>query len=479
MSKYETVIGLEVHVELSTKSKIFCGCSTEFGAPPNTNTCPVCLGHPGVLPVLNKQAVNFAMKAAMALNCEISEYSKFDRKNYFYPDSPKAYQISQYDQPIGQNGWIEIEVDGKKKRIGITRLHLEEDAGKLNHSDNGDGSLVDFNRVGVPLIEIVSEPDLRSPAEARAYLEKLKTIIQYTGVSDVRMEEGSLRCDANISLRPVGQKEFGTKTEMKNLNSFKNVEKALEYEQKRQQEILDRGEKVVQQTLRWLEQENRTKTMRSKEEAHDYRYFPEPDLVTLHIDEAWKEEIRASIPELPDQRKERYQKEFGLSDYDAGILTSSKAVADFYEETVTKKADPKLASNWIITELLGYLNREGIEIEAIRMTPAHLAEMILLIQKGTISSKIAKKVFKEMLDTGKDPGTIVKEKGWVQISDEGKLKEEVAKVIAANPQSVEDFKNGKDRALGFLVGQVMKATRGQANPKLVNELILKQIQSSN
>jgi aspartyl-tRNA(Asn)/glutamyl-tRNA(Gln) amidotransferase subunit B len=479
MSKYETVIGLEVHVELSTKSKIFCGCSTEFGAPPNTNTCPVCLGHPGVLPVLNKQAVNFAMKAAMALNCEIAEYSKFDRKNYFYPDSPKAYQISQYDQPIGQNGWIEIEVDGKKKRIGITRLHLEEDAGKLNHSDNGDGSLVDFNRVGVPLIEIVSEPDLRSPAEARAYLEKLKTIIQYTGVSDVRMEEGSLRCDANISLRPVGQKEFGTKTEMKNLNSFKNVEKALEYEQKRQQEILDRGEKVVQQTLRWLEQENRTKTMRSKEEAHDYRYFPEPDLVTLHIDEAWKEEIRASIPELPDQRKERYQKEFGLSDYDAGILTSSKAVADFYEETVTKKADPKLASNWIITELLGYLNREGIDIEAIRMTPAHLAEMILLIQKGTISSKIAKKVFKEMLDTGKDPGTIVKEKGWVQISEEGKLKEEVAKVIAANPQSVEDFKNGKDRALGFLVGQVMKATRGQANPKLVNELILKQIQSSN
>jgi aspartyl-tRNA(Asn)/glutamyl-tRNA(Gln) amidotransferase subunit B len=478
MSKYETVIGLEVHVELSTKSKIFCGCSTEFGAPPNTNTCPVCLGHPGVLPVLNKQAVNFAMKAAMALNCEIAEYSKFDRKNYFYPDSPKAYQISQYDQPIGQNGWIEIEVDGRKKRIGITRLHLEEDAGKLNHSENGDGSLVDFNRVGVPLIEIVSEPDLRSPAEARAYLEKLKTIIQYTGVSDVRMEEGSLRCDANISLRPVGQKEFGTKTEMKNLNSFKNVEKALEYEQKRQQEILDRGEKVVQQTLRWLEQENRTKTMRSKEEAHDYRYFPEPDLVTLHIDEAWKEEIRASIPELPDQRKERYQKEFGLSDYDAGILTSSKAVADFYEETVAKKADPKLASNWIITELLGYLNREGIEIEAIRMTPAHLAEMILLIQKGTISSKIAKKVFKEMLDTGKDPGTIVKEKGWVQISDEGKLKEEVAKVIAANPQSVEDFKNGKDRALGFLVGQVMKATRGQANPKLVNELILKQIQSN-
>jgi aspartyl-tRNA(Asn)/glutamyl-tRNA(Gln) amidotransferase subunit B len=317
MSKYETVIGLEVHVELSTKTKIFCGCSTEFGAPPNSHTCPVCLGHPGVLPVLNKEAVNFAIKAAMALNCEIAEYSKFDRKNYFYPDSPKAYQISQYDQPIGQNGWIEIEVDGEKKRIGITRLHLEEDAGKLNHLEEGEGSLVDFNRVGVPLIEIVSEPDLRSPAEARAYLEKLKQIIQYTGVSDVKMEEGSLRCDANISLRPVGQKEFGTKTEMKNLNSFRNVERALEYEQGRQAEMLDRGEKITQQTLRWLENENRTKLMRSKEEAHDYRYFPEPDQVRLHISEDWKEAIRRELPELPDARKERYMTEFRLRCHDS------------------------------------------------------------------------------------------------------------------------------------------------------------------
>jgi len=473
---FETVIGLEVHVELQTKTKIFCGCSTEFGAPPNTHTCPICLGHPGVLPVLNREAVNYAMKAAMALNCEIAAYSKFDRKNYFYPDLPKAYQISQYDQPIGTNGWIEIEVDGKKKRIGITRVHLEEDAGKLNHLENGEGSLVDFNRVGVPLIEIVSEPDLRSPAEARAYLEKLKTIIQYTGVSDVKMEEGSLRCDANISLRPVGSEKFGTKTELKNLNSFRNVERALEYEQARQSELLSKGEKIVQQTLRWLENENRTKTMRTKEEAHDYRYFPEPDLVRLVIDEAWKEEVRSSIPELPDARMERYQNEYGLSSYDANILTASKAVADYYEEAVREKADPKLVSNWIITELLGYLNAEGKEIGDIPMKPAHLAKMVQLIENGTISTKIGKTVFKEMLQSGKDPKTIVEEKGLVQISDEGQLREEVAKVVAANPQSVEAYKGGKDRALGFLVGQVMKATRGKANPQLVNKLILEEIQ---
>ncbi|SFI59402.1 Asp-tRNA(Asn)/Glu-tRNA(Gln) amidotransferase subunit GatB [Thermoflavimicrobium dichotomicum] len=475
MSKYETVIGLEVHVELSTKTKIFCSCSTEFGAPPNTHTCPVCLGHPGVLPVLNREAVNYAIKAAMALNCEIAEYSKFDRKNYFYPDLPKAYQISQYDQPIGQNGWIEIEVDGEKKRIGITRVHLEEDAGKLNHEEDGEASLVDYNRVGVPLIEIVSEPDLRSPQEAKAYLEKLKAIMQYIEVSDVKMEEGSLRCDANISLRPAGSKEFGVKTELKNLNSFRNVERALEYEQKRHAEMLDRGEEIVQQTLRWLENENRTKLMRTKEEAHDYRYFPEPDLVRLYIDEAWKEEIRSSIPELPDARKERYMRDFGLSSYDAGILTASKATAEFFEQTVVEKADPKLAANWIISDLLGYLNSEGLELHQVRMTPGHLAQMIGLIQDGTISSKLAKKVFKEILDTGKEPKQIVEEKGWVQISDESQLKEEVAKVLANNPQSVEDFKNGKDRAIGFLVGQVMKATKGKANPQLVNKLIREQI----
>lgn len=469
MSKYETVIGLEVHVELQTNTKIFCGCSTEFGAPPNSHTCPICLGHPGVLPVLNKQAVNFAMKAAMALNCEIAEHSKFDRKNYFYPDSPKAYQISQFDQPIGEHGWIEIEVEGEKKRIGITRVHLEEDAGKLNHIENG--SLVDFNRVGVPLIEIVSEPDMRTPQEAKAYLEKIKAIIQYTGVSDVKMEEGSLRCDANISLRPVGQKEFGTKTELKNLNSFRNVERALEYEEIRQAEVLDNGDVVTQQSLRWLEDQNKTKIMRSKEEAHDYRYFPEPDLVALHIDEAWKQEIKASIPELPDARKERYTEQYQLSSYDANILTMAKETAEFFDTTVAQKADPKLAANWITSDLLGYLNQEGKELADVKVTPTLLAEMIELIQKGTISTKLAKQVFKEMLVSGKTPATIVEENGWVQISDEGQLKEEVQKVLANNPQSIEDLKNGKDRALGFLVGQVMKATKGKANPQLVNQLI--------
>ncbi|MBO2533595.1 MAG: Asp-tRNA(Asn)/Glu-tRNA(Gln) amidotransferase GatCAB subunit B [Thermoactinomycetaceae bacterium] len=475
MTAYETVIGLEVHVELSTKSKIFCGCSTEFGAPPNTHTCPICLGHPGVLPVLNRQAVEYAMKAAMALNCRIAEYSKFDRKNYFYPDLPKAYQISQYDQPIGTGGWIEIDVDGKRKRIGITRVHLEEDAGKLIHSENGDGSLVDYNRVGVPLIEIVSEPDLRSPAEARAYLEKLKAIMQYCEVSDVKMEEGSLRCDANISLRPVGSSSFGTKTELKNLNSFRNVERALEYEERRQREVLESGGKVEQATLRWLEDEGRTKQMRSKEEAHDYRYFPEPDLVRLHIDEEWKERVRSSIPELPDARRDRYMREYGLSAYDAGLLTAVKAIADFFDGAVQAGADPKGAANWITGELLGYLNATGKELKETRITPAGLAGMLGLIQKGTISTKIAKNVFKELVEKGGDPERIVKEKGWVQISDEGELAKIVARVIEENPQSVTDFKNGKDRALGYLVGQVMKATRGKANPQIVNRLIREQI----
>lgn len=475
MNQYETVIGLEVHVELATKTKIFCGCSTEFGAPPNTHTCPVCLGHPGVLPVLNREAVNYAMKAAMALNCEIADKSKFDRKNYFYPDLPKAYQISQYDQPIGENGWIDIEVDGKTKRIGITRVHLEEDAGKLNHIENGDGSLVDFNRVGVPLIEIVSEPDLRSPQEARAYLEKLKSIIQFTGVSDVKMEEGSLRCDANISLRLVGSKKFGTKTELKNLNSFRNVERALTYEQERQRELLEEGKSVVQQTLRWLEDESRVKIMRSKEEAHDYRYFPDPDLVELNIDEAWKEEIRASLPELPDERKRRYQEEYGLSDYDANILISSKTISDFYDQTVSHRVDPKSAANWITSDLLGYLNQEGIELEQSKITPKLLAGMLQLMDQGTISSKLAKKVFKEILATGKDPKQIVEEKGWVQITDENQLRDEVKKALEANPQSVTDYRNGKDRALGYLVGQVMKATKGKANPQLVNQLIREEI----
>ncbi|GIP60299.1 Asp-tRNA(Asn)/Glu-tRNA(Gln) amidotransferase subunit GatB [Paenibacillus woosongensis] len=471
-SKYETVIGLEVHVELHTKSKIFCGCSTEFGAPPNSHTCPVCLGHPGVLPVLNRQAVDYAMKAAMALNCEIADVSKFDRKNYFYPDSPKAYQISQYDQPIGENGYIDIEVDGKTKRIGITRLHLEEDAGKLTHIDGGYASLVDFNRVGTPLVEIVSEPDISSPEEAKAYLEKLRAIMQYCDVSDVKMEEGSMRCDANISLRPVGQKELGTRAELKNMNSFRGVQRGLEYEQYRQAEILDEGGEVVQETRRWDETQGKTFSMRGKEEAHDYRYFPDPDLVTLYIDQAWKDRIRASIPELPDARKARYTEQFGLPSYDAEVITSSKALADLFESSLEFTKDAKSVSNWIMGDLLGYLNTNGQELSDVKLTGQGLGEMIGLIEKGTISSKIAKTVFKEMLQSGKLPQQIVEEQGLVQISDEGAILAIVNEVIADNPASAEDYKAGKEKAIGFLVGQVMKRSKGKANPGLVNKLLV-------
>ncbi|MGG1614976.1 Asp-tRNA(Asn)/Glu-tRNA(Gln) amidotransferase subunit GatB [Paenibacillus phoenicis] len=471
-SKYETVIGLEVHVELHTKSKIFCGCSTEFGAPPNTHTCPVCLGHPGVLPVLNRQAVDYAMKAAMALNCEIGDVCKFDRKNYFYPDSPKAYQISQYDQPIGKNGYIDIEVDGKTKRIGITRLHLEEDAGKLTHVDGGYASLVDFNRVGTPLVEIVSEPDISSPEEARAYLEKLRAIMQYCEVSDVKMEEGSMRCDANISLRPWGQKEFGTRAELKNMNSFRGVVRGLEYEQLRQAEILDEGGEVVQETRRWDEAQGKTFSMRGKEEAHDYRYFPDPDLVTLHIDQEWKDRIRASIPELPDARKARYTSEYGLPEYDAGVITSSKALADLFESSLEYTKDAKAVSNWIMGDLLGYLNSNSLELSDVKLTGQGLGEMIGLLEKGTISSKIAKTVFKEMLQSGKLPQQIVEEQGLVQISDEGAIMAIVQEVVANNPASVEDYKAGKEKAIGFLVGQVMKQSKGKANPGLVNKLLV-------
>lgn len=470
-SKYETVIGLEVHVELKTESKIFCGCSTEFGAPPNTHTCPICLGHPGVLPALNKQAVEYAMKAAMALNCEIADVSKFDRKNYFYPDSPKAYQISQYDQPIGQNGWIDIEVNGQTKRIGITRLHLEEDAGKLTHIDGGYASLVDFNRVGTPLVEIVSEPEISSPEEARAYLEKLRAIMQYCEVSDVKMEEGSMRCDANISIRPHGQKEFGTRAELKNMNSFRGVQRGLEYEEYRQAEILDEGGTVVQETRRWDEAQGKTFTMRGKEEAHDYRYFPDPDLVKVYIDEEWKNRIRASIPELPDARKARYTSEYGLPSYDAEVITSSKPIADLFEDSLKYTKDAKSVSNWIMGELLGYLNSNNLEFSEVKITGQGLGEMIGLIEKGTISTKIAKTVFKEMLESGKLPQQIVEEKGLVQISDEGAIKSIVEQVVAANPQSVEDYKAGKQKAIGFLVGQVMKESRGKANPAIVNKLL--------
>lgn len=476
MANYETVIGLEVHVELSTESKIFCGCATEFGAPPNTHTCPICLGHPGVLPVLNRKAVEFAMKAAMALNCEIATESKFDRKNYFYPDSPKAYQISQYDKPIGEHGWIEIEVDGKKKRIGITRLHLEEDAGKLTHIDGGYASLVDFNRVGTPLVEIVSEPEIHSPEEAKAYLEKLKAIMQYCEVSDVKMEEGSLRCDANISLRPVGQTKLGDRTELKNMNSFRGVQRGLEYEVERQAEVLDSGKRVVQETRRWDEAQGKTIAMRSKEEAHDYRYFPDPDLVSLHIDHDWKDRVRASIPELPDARQKRYVKQYGLSVYDADVLTSSKALADFFDESLNYTSDAKSVANWMMGDLLAYLNANNQELSDVKVTGRGLGEMIGLIEHGTISSKIAKTVFKEMIESGHAPQKIVEEKGLLQISDEGAIASVVEQVVANNPQSVADFKAGKEKAVGFLVGQVMKETKGKANPGLVNKLILDRLQ---
>ncbi|MHA6480319.1 Asp-tRNA(Asn)/Glu-tRNA(Gln) amidotransferase subunit GatB [Paenibacillus sp. strain BS8-2] len=474
-NSYETVVGLEVHVELHTNSKIFCGCSTEFGAPPNTHTCPVCLGHPGVLPVLNKQAVEYAMKAAMALNCTVADISKFDRKNYFYPDSPKAYQISQFDQPIGENGWIDIEVNGETKRIGITRLHLEEDAGKLTHVDGGFASLVDFNRVGTPLVEIVSEPDIRTPEEAKAYLEKLRAIMLYCDVSDVKMEEGSLRCDANISLRPYGQEKFGTRAELKNMNSFRSVQRGLEYEQVRQAEILNSGGEVVQETRRYDDAVGKSFSMRGKEEAHDYRYFPDPDLVRLTISQEWKERVRASIPELPDARKTRYQSDYGLSSYDADVITASKKLADLFEESLSYTKDAKSVANWVMGDLLGYLNANSLELSDIKLTGQGLGEMIGLLEKGTINGKIAKTVFKAMLENGKLPQQIVEEQGLVQISDEGAILAIVDAVIERNPQSVEDFRAGKEKAIGFLVGQIMKETKGKANPALVNKMLLERL----
>jgi aspartyl-tRNA(Asn)/glutamyl-tRNA(Gln) amidotransferase subunit B len=472
--EFETVIGLEVHVELKTESKIFSSSPNHFGAEPNTNTHVIDLGYPGVLPVLNKKVVDYGMKAAMALNCQIATHTKFDRKNYFYPDNPKAYQISQFDKPIGEHGWIDIEVNGYKKRIGITRIHLEEDAGKLNH---GRGySLVDLNRQGTPLIEIVSEPDIRTPDEAYAYLEKLKSIIQYTGVSDCKMEEGSLRCDANISIRPVGQEEFGTKTELKNLNSFNFVRKGLEYEEWRQREVVKSGGTIDQETRRYDESSNTTILMRVKEGSDDYRYFPEPDLPDLFIDEEWKARIRSEIPELPDARQKRYVEQLGLPLYDAEVLTVTKEMADFFESTIKAGADPKLASNWLMGDVSGYLNAEQKELADIPLTPESLAGMIKLIENGTISSKIAKTVFKELIENGGDAEKIVKEKGLVQISDEGALLKIVTEVLDANPQIIEDYKNGKKKAAGFFVGQIMKATKGQANPQLVNKLIEEEIQ---
>ena len=471
----EPVIGLEVHVELKTESKMFSPSPAHFGAEPNTNTNVIDWGHPGVLPVVNKKAIEFGMKAALALNCEIATHTKFDRKNYFYPDNPKAYQISQFDQPIGYDGWIEIEVNGEKKKIRIERVHLEEDAGKNMHGEDGS-SYVDLNRQGTPLIEIVSEADMRSPEEAYAYLETLKQLIQFTEVSDVKMQEGSMRCDANISLRPFGQEEFGTKAELKNLNSFTYVRKGLDFEITRQEKILNAGGTLDQETRRYDESTGKTILMRTKEGSSDYRYFPEPDIPNLVISDEWIDSVRVSLPEMPKERQARYVKEFNLPEYDAVVLTATVEMSNFFQGTVDNGADPKQASNWLMGEVSAYLNSEQVELLDTALTPESLAEMINLIADGTISSKIAKKVFKELVTNGStDVKALVEEKGWVQLSDPSKLLPIITDTLDKNEQSIEDYKNGKDRALGFLVGQVMKQTRGQANPGMVNKLLKQEL----
>lgn len=477
--KYEAVIGLEIHCELKTKTKIFCGCATGFGAEQNTHVCPVCLGLPGVLPTVNKRVVEFGIKAGLATNCTINKYSKFDRKNYYYPDLPKNWQTSQYDLPIAEHGWVDIDVDGEKKRIRLTRIHMEEDAGKLVHSGttikDSATSNVDYNRTGVPLLEIVSEPDLRSAEEARAYMEKIKAIMEYIDVSNCRMEEGNLRADINVSLRPVGTKELGTRTEMKNINSFKNLEDAINYEIERQEDVLEDGGHVVQETRTFDPARGITLSMRSKENAHDYRYMPEPDLPPIVMSEETIEKYRSELPELPDARRARLEKEYGLSDYDAGIITSSRAMAEYFDAVVATGADPKLAANWIMGDLAKNLNEDGIDITKSPVSAERLGKMIGLIMKDTISGKIAKKVFKEMWTNEDEPEKIVKDKGLVQITDTGAIEAAVDAAIAANPKAVEEYKGGKKKAIGALVGQVMKATRGKANPQMVNKMLAEKL----
>lgn len=470
--QYEAVIGLEVHAQLLTESKIFCGCSTQFGAEPNTQVCPVCLGMPGVLPVLNKKAVEYTVKTGLAMNCKIAPYSRFARKNYFYPDLPKGYQISQYELPLCEDGYLEIMLNGTKRTIRIKRIHLEEDAGKNIHDSSGY-SFVDFNRTGVPLMEIVSEPDIRSPKEAALYMKKLRAILRYLGVCDGNLEQGSLRCDANVSVRPVGSTEFGVKTEIKNINSFRFVEKALEYEIKRQIKLIENGEKIIQETRLWDSQTGTTQSMRSKEEAHDYRYFPEPDLVPVMVSEDWIEKIKRDMPELPDQKIERFVKEYGLPQYDSEILTEEKALAEWFEEAVKLGGKPKEVANWIMVELLRLLNEEGKDINECSLKPIQLVELIELINKGTINRNTAKEVFEEMYKTGKTAEIIVKEKGLTQISDDSVIIEAIKEVMDKNPKEVERLRNGEEKLIGFFVGQVMKITKGKANPKLVNELIFK------
>jgi aspartyl-tRNA(Asn)/glutamyl-tRNA(Gln) amidotransferase subunit B len=479
---YEAVIGLEVHAQMLTDTKIFCGCSTKFGSEPNTQICPVCIGMPGVLPVLNRKALEYSVKTGLATNCKISRYSRFARKNYFYPDLPKGYQISQYELPICEYGYIEIVVNGNVRKIGITRIHMEEDAGKNIHESSTGGavggsySYVDLNRAGVPLMEIVSEPDMRNPLEAVEYMKKLRAILRYLGVCDGNMEQGSLRCDANVSVRHQGKNEFGVKVEIKNINSFRFVEKALDYEIKRQIKVLEEGGKIIQETRLWDSHRGITESMRGKEEAHDYRYFPEPDLVPITVDQKWIDEIKISLPELPDAKRERFVSVYGLPGSDADLLVSEKSIADWFEEAVKTGGKPKTVSNWIKGELIRLLNEDNKSFEECPVQPNQLVEMLKLMESGTISGKIAKTVFEEIYNTGKSAESIVKEKGLLQIRDEGEIENAVDDVISMNPEEVERFKAGEEKLLGFFVGQVMKTTKGKANPQMVNELLKKKLQ---
>ncbi len=473
-SEYEVIIGLEVHAELSTKTKIFCSCPTEFGGQPNTHVCPICMAMPGTLPVLNEKVVEYAVKAGLATNCKISRDSKNDRKNYYYPDLPKSYQISQFDKPLCEHGYVEIDTEAGKKKIRLTRIHIEEDAGKLNHDDFGGGSLVDLNRAGVPLIEIVSEPDLRSPEEVESYMKKIKSILEYIEVSDCKMQEGSLRADVNVSVHKPGE-PFGTRTEMKNMNSFRSITRAIEYEIERQIDVLEDGGKIEQETLRWDDVSGKTFSMRDKEDAQDYRYFPEPDLVAIKLSEEYIETIKNSLPELPESRKQRYLEEYVLSEKDANIITASKYLSDLFESAIKICNNPKSVNNWIISDISRILNETEMEPIAIPFDGKQLGKLVILIDKGTISSSIGKKVLEELFENPRDPEEIIKEKGWIQISDEGAIKEVVIKILEANPQSIADFKAGKDRALGFLVGQAMKETKGKANPKMLNEMFLEEL----
>jgi aspartyl-tRNA(Asn)/glutamyl-tRNA(Gln) amidotransferase subunit B len=470
--EYESVIGLEIHSELSTKTKIFCGCTTEFGGDVNTHCCPICTGMPGTLPVLNKEVVNYAIKAGLAMNCEISKFSKQDRKNYFYPDLPKAYQISQYDLPLCKNGYLDIEVDGKEKRIGITRIHIEEDAGKLIHNAWGNSTLVDMNRCGVPLIEIVTEPDLRSAKEAKTLLEKVKTILQYIEVSDCKMQEGSLRCDVNVSIMEKGAKKFGTRTEMKNIGSFSATERAILTESERQREIIEDGGIISQETRRWDDETGTSVLMRSKEDAQDYRYFPEPDLPPIVLTKEYIESINNSLPELPDHKMKRYINDFNLPNYDATILTASKSLSGFFDEVIKNGANPKMASNWILGDISKVMNEDSLSIEELSIIPKKLADLLMTIEKGVISNTAGKTVLDELLKTDKEVAEVIKEKGLAQLNDESVLIEMVEKVIKNNPQSVEAYMGGKTNAIGFLVGQVMNESKGKANPQIINKLII-------